>query len=611
VVLSWLARVSWGGFVDQTPPELALDGVKEGGAVFFDLDQDGDLDLLLAGEVGVAGARLLRADAPLAWTDVTESQAPALLGYLDATRGLFPADFTNDGYPDLLRVGRWEVDLLESSGPPAFALEPVWSAPYPLTTQGFEGSGVFDADGDGFLDALVTGGGVANWLLVNPGDGTARWALVDQGPLGLTAYSNSDGATLGDWDFDGDVDVVIRGQGDGPDAFLNQGGSWSADPGVDLDGADAYKGAVSLCDPRGLGVLDLYWSSPLDPVVTGFAWSGTWTPLPIASSFWPTGAESVSCVDIDDDGFSDLWLSDDDDEDVFHGPSFTYEAVANAYDDTIASAFADVDGDGDQDVLLTNVDGPDRLLVNAIDDGRTLLVAIRADVGTCDRPVYRDDFGAWARIVAPIPGSLTELSGGAGRGQLATPWLHFGLDPAEVHRLEVAPRFGGSAPFELEVPRDTRELVIATDDPDGDGIPTEVEVAVGGEGDADGDGLLDWADADADGDGLPDADERGTGPRCDPPADTDGDGVPDFLDPADPPTTSTSTTTPATEPVPDSDGDGIPDDVDPFPDDAGGVAPVEASRPEPGCGCAVGRIAPGWLAVVPLLARRRRARTPG
>ena len=57
------------GFVDGTPPALALEGDKACGGAFLDYDGDGDWDLVAP---GLGAARLIRNDGG-AWTDVTDT----------------------------------------------------------------------------------------------------------------------------------------------------------------------------------------------------------------------------------------------------------------------------------------------------------------------------------------------------------------------------------------------------------------------------------------------------------------------------------------------------------------------------------------------------------
>jgi hypothetical protein len=147
-------------------------------------------------------------------------------------------------------------------------------------------------------------------------------------------------------------------------------------------------------------------------------------------------------------------------------------------------------------------------------------------------------------------------------------------------------------------------------DTDSDGLTDLEEELLGTDPrvpDTDGDALLDGLEheigtdpllSDTDGDTRPDGQE-GTG-------DTDGDGLIDPLDPDDDGDGLLTADETETDPLdPDSDDDGVSDGADPFPVDAGQV-PTSSPPPAPeyGCGCASSRGTP-WLALLPLLLRRR------
>ncbi|MEQ1503890.1 MAG: VCBS repeat-containing protein, partial [Myxococcota bacterium] len=552
MTLVWLLSTGsgWAGFDPVTPAALALSGERDTGAAVIDYDGDGDWDLIVPGEDELDGIHLLRNDGGglASWTDRTAADAPDLVDPF-TTRGLLAADLTNDGRPDLVRVGLYQVDLLENVGG-AFVRTETW----PGTGNGFEGAAVFDADGDGWLDVLVTNAAVANWLLVNPADGTTALVAVDQAPLGMTlSASNSDFATAADWDRDDDPDVIVRGEGVGPDAFLRGATGWIG-IGPDLPAANSAKGGVALCDVRGVGALDLVWTLPALPTVLDYGWiGGGWAELPVELDI--TGVSSATCGDLDGDGWVDLWLADDDDENYLYGPDL--ETGWNATDSgepTVAATLADLDGDGDLDVYLVNDGAANELLENTGAPTETLAVRLRASVGACPGPeVLRDDLGGMAQVLdvhdEPL-GSLQEVSGGFGRGQSAWPVLLFGgVDPGADHHLAVD--FGGpGGVVVVRLPAGTRSLDVVSDDPDGDGIRTVTEQGAStSRSDVDGDGFEDALDDDADGDGLLDATENAGPGRCDPPVDTDADGRPDFLDD-------------------DSDDDGVFDAVDPDPTDA-------------------------------------------
>ncbi|MCA9491702.1 MAG: VCBS repeat-containing protein [Myxococcales bacterium] len=557
------ANVTWAGFVDATPQALRLEAWdKQAGASWLDVDLDGDWDLVTDGD-DYGGPRLLLQGPPGSFTDVTSSNAREF-DLLWSTRGLYAADLTNDGYPDVVHVAGYSFDVFVNRGPPGFELQRVFHAePTDYYSMGYEGAVVLDANGDGWLDVLLTEAATGNWLMRNPADGTGELVRQLQSQL-VTSADNSDFAGGADWDRDGDVDVVIRGQGPGPDAFLRTANGWSP-LALDLDASNDEKGTVSFCDGDADGQLELVWSEP-DALLT-YRWSGSqWTGRSVTRLQYDTNA-SV-CADLDNDGRPDQLVAGSYIEMGYvSGGTGGWVGLGLGTADAISASPGDIDGDGDVDVLMTDYAG-DRLLINQLNDPRWLEVRLLANVGTCRAPVLRDDIGGSVRLydatgtVGRSP--LVQLSGGEGRGQTGFPVLHLGgVDPSLDHRLEVDLMVDGRQPFQLDVPAGApRLIVIQSDDPDGDGIPSDIEAQL--PLDPDGDGLLTPYDADSDGDGLPDAIERGAAP-CDPPVDTDGDQLPDMVDT-------------------DSDDDGLPDadDVAPTDDDADDDGLLDGEDPDPG-----------------------------
>jgi hypothetical protein len=470
------------------------------------------------------------------WSDETGSLAPDLLAE-GTTRGLLAADLTHDGWPDLVRVNSERAEILVHRGAPLG-----WTRELTFdSSEAFEGSALMDVDGDGWLDVLVTDGTSANWVLFNPADGSAAFVAIDQGPLGMRPSTlNSDFSTVGDWDVDGDPDVIIRGEGLGTDAFRRFAGGWDPWNDLHLDGQSTEKGGVALCDVRGAGQLDLLWTSPLEPAFRHYVWDDEWDLLSNEER-GVTGVTSLACGDIDNDGTMDLVLSDDDNDEIFFGPELTHLPLEDDELPTIAITLADFDGDGDLDLYQVNDEAPSTLFENELATEPALRISPRVEVGSCPGPVIlREAIGAQGQLLSPegvALGSLQEISGGFGRGQSSPPdWLFGGVAPQELLLLL---RFAGLPAVKVQLVGELSDLVVTTLDPDGDWLRDESLSE-----DADGDGFVDAFDGDSDGDGASDREESALAAPCGLPADTDEDGTPDHLDL-------------------DSDNDGLPDEEDP------------------------------------------------
>jgi hypothetical protein len=553
-----LCTPAWAWFDVLWAGDAALWGWKGGaGAAVIDLDADGRMDLAAPRADGGVALLYNTGGSYLELVDASWLAPGIESGGL--VRGLFVADLTHDGLDDLVTV-RLDVVEVWVAAPPAgsgFSLAHTFAMTGPEDGPGFEGAALLDQDEDGWLDLFLSEGATANWILENPADGTADLVATDWSAVLVPSALNSDFAAAGDWNGDGHVDLVLRGAGQGVDAWLGDGVSFTPVAGFDLDAPNSDKGGVTLYDSDQDGDLDLFWTTHWDgDGVLAHDWDGAdWVVR--TSDFvdgFDVGWESVGFGDFEHDGRPEAFVSGHTSYVLTDGT--THGDDPYGWDPTYgewggAAAIVDLDGDGDLDVYEVAGEGPSRLLYNHLwDPSQSLSFTLSANVGTCQDPVFRHDVGGAARLLdhrgRPVSGRI-EVSGGTGRGQSGSPRLHAGgVDPWAEHALEVYPMVPGIDDFTVPIPPAGQRVVdIRLDDPDGDGVVSEWEQRA--PRDPDGDGLDTVVDPDADGDGIPDGDEAGS--RCQEPLDSDGDGIYDLAEP-------------------DSDGDGLDDGVDPDPRDA-------------------------------------------
>lgn len=207
--------------VDAAEPSLA--------ALFFDQDEDGDLDLYVGNDMGIAYEdRLYVNDGSGRFVDHAEQ-----LGYSAAgtdTMGADVGDLDGDGALDMVttdfrdRPTRYyhcnndDLPCSFESLPPESTAWVNW------------GVGMVDVDADGDLDVFQTSGdvydpeleGSPNQLFLN--DGTGRLHFYEPAAAdGLTRLGIHRGAAFADLDGDRDLDVVVGTNGGPPRLLYNVG----------------------------------------------------------------------------------------------------------------------------------------------------------------------------------------------------------------------------------------------------------------------------------------------------------------------------------------------------------------------------------------------------
>jgi len=207
------------------------------GAVWSDLDDDGDVDLYAANDQ--SGHNLYRNDGRGRFQDTALADGVAFNedGRAQAGMGVDAGDYDNDGLFDL-HVTNFSHDyntLYQNSGAGYF-LDVSFAAGVAEASYLFLGwgSGFQDFDRDGFLDIFVANGHVypevakeeiesdyaqRSLLFRNLGDG--RFAETGE-RAGLEEPLAGRGAAFGDLDDDGDVDVFVTHMNGKPRLYRNE-----------------------------------------------------------------------------------------------------------------------------------------------------------------------------------------------------------------------------------------------------------------------------------------------------------------------------------------------------------------------------------------------------
>jgi hypothetical protein len=313
-----LYRNNGNGTFTNTTKEAGVDDPRwSTSAAFTDYDRDGDLDLFVCNYIDftIRGSKRC-------FTAAGEPDYCAPASYRPVPDRLF----RNEGN------GKF-TDVTVSSG--------IGSAFGP-------GLGVTCADfnGDGLTDIYVANDGAANLLWINQGNGK----FEENGLMSGAAYSADGvaragmGVTAGDFDNDGDDDLLVTNlTREGSTLYRNDGRGNFYDATVEVELAQpsflSTGFGVAWFDYDNDGWLDL------------FAANGAVTLLPaLRGQAYPFHQRNQLFHNEAGRSFREITAT--------ATPALALSEVSRA------AVFGDIDNDGDTDILLTNNNGPARLLLN-------------------------------------------------------------------------------------------------------------------------------------------------------------------------------------------------------------------------------------------------------
>ena len=330
-------------------------------SAFFDADADGDLDLLVGNYV--RWSREIDIEVGYQLTGVGRAYGPPL-NYGGTTMDLY----RNDGSGVF-------TDVSEEAG--LHILNPATETPVAKTL----GLAPVDIEGDGDTDVVVANDTVRNFLLVNDGSGV----FTEDGELYGLAYGR-DGAATGamgadaaDFRNDGELGFAIANfANEMTSLYVSQGDPtlWSDEAitaGIGAPSRRVLSFGLFFFDYDLDGRLDLLQvNGHLEDDIEVVEPSQQYRQTP--QLFWNAGPDAASTfVPVE----------------PAPGDGLTMELVGRG------SSYADIDGDGDLDVLLLQTGDRPLLLRNDQETGhRWLRFLLRGD----GERVNRDAIGAWVEV---------------------------------------------------------------------------------------------------------------------------------------------------------------------------------------------------------------------
>jgi Tfp pilus assembly protein PilF len=311
-----LYRVQNGFFRDAT--ERAKLSLPPGAAyaTFADFDNDGWLDLFAIG--GDGRGYLFRNNGNATFADVT---AKAGIADVKGARKVLFADLDHDGDLDLLGIGAGQRVVYRNNLDGTFTDA---TASFGLGGAGGRDAGFADFDGDGRIDVFLANAQGSDALFRNGGSDAQRFSDV-AAANGLTTTGGSGATAVGDYNNDGRFDLFVANvSGAAGTLWLNTGqGTFTRDgrSRVALPALRSTTGSAAMfLDYDNDGWLDLIVSGvrpasgPSTPNVVLFRNDGTGAFLDRSTVIPPAvraaGAAAIVVADVDADGDEDLLLID-------------------------------------------------------------------------------------------------------------------------------------------------------------------------------------------------------------------------------------------------------------------------------------------------------------
>ncbi len=458
-----------------------------GGVAVLDYDGDGRADIFFTN--GARQPDLVKADASW-WNRLYRNRGDGTFEDVTARAGVqgegfsigaAAADYDNDGHTDLFVTGVHRNFLYRNRGDGTFedvtAKAGIHGEPWSIA------AGWFDYDNDGWLDLFVANyvrwdpakepfcgdpkgayrtychpksyEGLPNTLYRNNGDGSFRDASADSG-IGRHIGKGM-GVAFADYDGDGDLDVFVANDTTPNFLFRNDGNGRFTEVG--LAAGIAFNDDGRALSSMGADFRDLDNDGRPDLFITALAnetfplyrnlgrglFADVTYPSRIGVATLPFSGWGNGVYDFDNDGRKDLFAANGDVNDntevfssmrsrqpnvvLLHRAGGRFEAVTlGAPALHRGAAFADFDGDGRIDIVVTRIGERALLLRNGSANANHWI-----ELKLIGRRSNRDAIGARVRAGA----QWNHVTTSVGYAGSSDPRVHFGLGAAARVEVEI------------------------------------------------------------------------------------------------------------------------------------------------------------------------------
>lgn len=404
--------LAWGDYNNDGYVDLYVNVFNSGPSLLFSNNANGTFSRITTGNIATDQANVFGA----AW-----------------------ADYDNDGALDLfVAVNNSGSDwLYHNNGNGTFTKITAGA----IVSSGGNGNNCSwgDYDNDGFVDLFVANSDQRDFLYHNNGDGT--FTRITTGAI-AEKNGNSQGASWGDYDNDGRLDLFVSRVNEPNLLYHNEGnGVFRPITNGIIVGEVAVSQGTSWGDYDNDGYLDMFVANP-GIGSKNFLYrnngDGTFARITSGPANDPLGACGV-WADYDNDGFLDLFVANRPGirNSLFHNngdgtfTKITDVAPATDPNNSFSAAWADYDNDGFPDLFVSNPSTYNNFLYHN-DGNANNWLTIKCE----GRMSNRAAIGAKVRLRATIGGSvrwqLREISGGGGLGSQNDLRAQFGLGDATI-----------------------------------------------------------------------------------------------------------------------------------------------------------------------------------